>query len=329
MITKISSNKLLWLVAIVVYLWKYLLFIALLSLSVYGLYEFGGYKVVALKSAIPIGVLGTALSIFLSFRNNAAYDRWWEARKIWGGIVNYSRTFAMQVFTYISDDHLSEDEKKDIGSIQKELVYRHLAYINALRLALREQHDEYEKELMPFLSKAEITTLLSKANKPTQLNFTQASRLKVILKDNLIEDFRLYEMMHSLEEFYNLQGKAERIKKTPFPMYYDFFIKVFLFIFVFFLPISLIGIFDEISQANSININWLVIPVSTIVAFMFIVIEQTGFFTETPFENANEDVPLSGLCRTIEIDLRQMLNESDIPSPFPKRKILIDGEFLM
>ena len=134
-------------------------------------------------------------------------------------------------------------------------------------------------------------------------------------------------MMKTLGEFYNLQGKAERIKKTPFPMYYDFFIKVFVFIFVCLLPIALIGILNDISGDGSVN--WLVIPISVVVAFMFIIIEKTGSFTENPFENNNEDVPLTSLCRTIEIDLREMIHDTNIPEPIKKEKILIDGEVLM
>jgi len=126
-----------------------------------------------------------------------------------------------------------------------------------------------------------------------------------------------------------LQGKAERIKKTPFPVYYDFFIKTFLFIFLSMLPLSLLGILNEVSMSISNNVNWMVIPITVIVTFMFFIIEKTGFFTETPFENLNEDVPLSALCRTIEIDLREMLNEENIPAPFPTKNILTNGKVLM
>ncbi|WP_422859664.1 bestrophin family protein [Flagellimonas sp. S174] len=326
MITKISSNRMVWLLAIIVYLWKYLLFILLLSSTVYVLFEFKEIKGLGLKGAIPIGILGTALSIFLSFRNNSAYDRWWEARKIWGGIVNSSRTFAIQVLTYISN-HNKSSSKLGATQIQKSIIYRHIAYINALRLNLRNQQGEYHEVLKEFLTESELKKLLTFSNVPTQIIHQQSQHLKQILNDSLIEDFRLYEMMNTLAEFYNLQGKAERIKKTPFPMYYDFFIQVFVFIFVCFLPVALIGLFEEIAVDGSLN--WLVIPTTMIVSFMFIVIEKTGSFTETPFENKNEDVPLTSLCRTIEIDLREMIRDTDIPLPIQKQNILIDGEVLM
>ena len=143
MITKISSNRMVWLFAIIVYLWKYLLFILLLSSTVYILFEFIEIRGLGLKGGIPIGILGTALSIFLSFRNNSAYDRWWEARKIWGGLVNASRIFSIQVITYISNRDKDTSLEK-VTSIQKAILYRHIAYINALRLNLRNQQEKYQ-----------------------------------------------------------------------------------------------------------------------------------------------------------------------------------------
>lgn len=323
---KISSNKFLWLLGIIQFLKYRIAYYTVLVSLVYVLYYFFDFKGLGLKGAIPLGVLGTALSIFLSFRNNSGYDRWWEARKIWGGIVNYSRTFAMQVRTYISDLHTQDTHSDDdILGIHRELIYRHIAWINALRLHLRKQHDQYAEVLRPFLDPAELEELLIYANKPTQLNFTQSQRLKEVLKQNLTEDFRLYELMHSLEEFYNLQGKCERIKNTPFPMYYAFFIRTFLSIFIFMLPISLIGVFHEISLSVGQNVTWVVIPVSIIVSFMFKIIELTAYFTEDPFENRHEDTPMSALCRTIEIDLRQMLRETEVPDSWEPTPTIGDG----
>lgn len=328
MIIKISTNKLRWLFGLILSLWKELIAVVIMSGLTYFLYEFYDFKTLGLRGAIPIGVMGTALSLFLGFRNNEAYDRWWEARKIWGGIVNYSRTFAIQVLTYITQHQVEDEFKQSVKKIQQQLIYRHLAYINALRLALREQHDLYATELAALLNKNELQQLLTKANKPTQLNYNQSKQLKKVLRDDLIQDFRMYEIMQSLEEFYNLQGKCERIKKTPFPMYYDFFIKVFIVIFLMLLPVSLIGILDDVGKIVDANINWLVVPITLIVAFMFIIIEQTGRYTETPFANAHQDIAMTALCRTIEIDLREMLEEENIPLPLEPIKIFGDGEVL-
>jgi putative membrane protein len=328
MIVKLSSRKIVWIFGMVAVLWKEMLFFFTVSFGTFFLYEYFDIKALGLKGAIPLGVLGTAVSLFLSFRNNAAYDRWWEARKIWGGIVNTSRTFAIQVENYITENAVKPEQKASVEKLQTELIYRHLAFINALRLALRGQHDEYETELQQFLSKNELSEILTKANKPTQLNSNQAKAIKNALNDDLKDNFRLYEMMKTLEELYTLQGKCERINNTPFPIYYDFLIQIFLFIFVSFLPLNLIGLFDEISQSIGHNIDWLMIPVAMIVSLMFEVIERAGYYTEAPFENQNQDIPMSALCRTIEIDLREMLGETDIPKPLETIKIFGNGEIL-
>lgn len=314
MFVRIERNPIRTAIGIIAYLWKELVYTSVIATCVYLLYDFGGLRVLGLGSAIPIGVVGTALAIFLGFRNNSAYDRWWEGRKIWGGIVNISRTFGAQVMTYVTDSHVKEPSTPpDLQAIHKELIYRHIAYINALRLHLRQQHDQYETTLAPFLDEDELQALLQKRNKATQVNFNQSQRLKAILKDNLIEDFRLYEMMHTIETLYELQGKCERIKNTPFPVYYSMFTRLILYIFVLFLPLSVISSFDTLSVKLGMALTWLVIPVSVLACFVLSVIERTARTSENPFENYYGDVPMSGLCHTIEIDLREMLGETELP----------------
>lgn len=328
MIVKISDKKLVWFIGTIALLWRALIFFFVMAFGTFLLYDYYDIKALGLKGAIPLGVLGTAVSLFLSFRNSAAYDRWWEARKIWGGIVNASRTFGIQVQNYVTQNGVKLEHKNNIEKLHTQLIYRHLAYINALRLALREQHDEYESELNELLEPAELSGILAKANKPTQINNNQAKAIRAIINDDLKDNFQVIEMMKTLEELYTLQGKCERIKNTPFPIYYDAFIRIFLFIFVAFLPLNLIGLFDEISQGIDYNIDWVMIPVAMIVSLMFEIIERVGSYTETPFNNQNQDIPMSALCRTIEIDLREMLDETDIPKPFEVEKVFGNGEIL-
>lgn len=328
MIVKLSDNKLVWIFGMLVVLWREVLFVFIVSFGTYLMYYHFELKALGLKGAIPLGILGTAVSLFLSFRNNAAYDRWWEARKIWGGIVNTSRTFGIQVQTYINENTVKSEYKSTISNLHTTLIYRHLAYINALRLTLRSQKEEFKQELHELLSENELNDILAKANKPTQINNQQAKYIRSILKDELKDNFQVIEMMKTLEELYTLQGKCERINNTPFPIYYDFLIRIFLFIFVTFLPLNLIGAFDEISVSIGYNIDWLMIPVAMIVALMFEVIERAGYYTETPFKNQHQDIPMSALCRTIEIDLREMLGETDIPKPLETQKIFGNGEIL-
>lgn len=255
---------------------------------------------------LPFGVvamLATALAIFLAFRNNSAYDRWWEARKIWGGIVNSSRTFGRQVMSLTS---MSQEPSENISAFQKELIYRHIAWINALRLQLRKL--TVWDELKPLLAPTEFDWMMQRQNHATQLVHKQALRIAVGRKENLIVEARYLEILdRTLTSLYDLQGKAERIKNTPLPRQYDYFPRVFLFLFVTLLPS---GMITELEKVDS---SWMVIPLATVVSYVFYVLMRVGEFNEDPFEGRFSDTPMTALCRTIEIDMREQLGETDLP----------------
>lgn len=255
---------------------------------------------------LPFGVvamLATALAIFLAFRNNSAYDRWWEARKIWGGIVNSSRTFGRQVMTLTS---LSQEPTESVAAFQRELIYRHIAWANALRLQLRKETTW--EEIKPLLQPEEFDWAMQRQNRATQLVQKQALRIADGRKENLIIEARYLEILdETLTSLYDLQGKAERIKNTPLPRQYDYFPRVFLFLFVTLLPS---GMITELEKVNS---SWMVIPLATVVSFVFYVLMRVGEFNEDPFEGRFSDTPMTALCRTIEIDMREQLGETDLP----------------
>ena len=250
-----------------------------------------------------IAVFGTILSLFLAFKTNEAYSRWWEARTLWGQMVNSSRTFARQVLNLITLRHSqSIASAEELSKLQKELIYRHLGYINALRLALRRQ--DQREELKTFLSEEEMAALAGQTNWPTQIIQKQAARLKEIFDPAAGNDYRYIQFDNTLNDFYNIQGGCERIKNTIFPRIYSFFTTAFTWLFAFGLVFSL---FDEF--------DWQVLVVRTLVAYVFVSLEKIGRFLKDPFENRLSDTPLSALCRTIEIDLREMLGEKNIPLP--------------
>jgi ion channel-forming bestrophin family protein len=255
---------------------------------------------------LPFGVvamLATALAIFLAFRNNSAYDRWWEARKIWGGIVNSSRTFGRQVMSLTS---MSQEPPENISAFQKELIYRQIAWINVLRLQLRKLTVRDELKLL--LDPTEFDWMMQRQNHATQLVQKQALRIAVGRKENLIVEARYLEILdRTLTSLYDLQGKAERIKNTPLPRQYDYFPRVFLFLFVTLLPSGMI------TELEKIDSSWMVIPLATVVSYVFYILMRVGEFNEDPFEGRFSDTPMTALCRTIEIDLREQLGETDLP----------------
>ena len=281
---------------------------------------------------LPLSTIGIAVAFYIGFKNNAAYDRFWEARKIWGGIVNYSRTWANQVLGFVTPhSENSESDSEKIKAIQKDLIYTHIAWINALRLHLRKpnpngmkmsksvkkkltidapEDNHWRDEVFAFLKEEECHQLYNVINKPTQIIKLQGETLKKQRHETgLIEDFRHMEMMRVLEEFYNLQGKCERIKNTPFPRQYGYFSKLFTWIFIILLPFGLIGEFAKMGHAMQV----LAIPFSVLISWIFLTMETIGDSSEDPFENFINDVPMTALCRTIERDLREMLGETDLP----------------
>ncbi|TNE47712.1 MAG: hypothetical protein EP344_19485 [Bacteroidetes bacterium] len=248
--------------------------------------------------AVPISavsILGGGLAFFLAFRNNSAYDRWWEARKIWGGIVNVSRTFAGYATNF-----LAGTESEPVNSI----VHRHLAWINALRIQLREQ-DRWE-EVYKYLDEQDVEMLRPAKNKATQLIQEQIRVITALKRQNGIDGFEHTMLMGCLKEMYDLQGKAERIKKTVFPYFYQYFTRLFLWVFILFLPLALVPL-----------MGWHSLPLSVITSFVFYILERTGTATETPLDWNSSGTPMSALCRTIEIDVLQQLGQKEVPEPYP------------
>lgn len=300
---------------------------------------------------LPISLVGTAVAFILGFQNNAAYGRIWEARKIWGGIVNTSRTWGIMVDDFIStlfvnDRAMSESE---LYAIKKDLIYRHIAWMAALRHAMR-AHKNWESflknrsnvkwakamqikehtislndELDELLTTAEIQKLSKKTNKATQLIKTQSRKLKVLREKDLIDDFRHVEMENVLQTLYDLQGKSERIKNFPYPRQYATLNMMFVWIFIFLLPFGLVFEFDNIGEKLQLSYPmvsqyfvWLSVPLGAVVMWVFHTMMRIGMTGENPFEGTANDVPITTIAKGIEIDLREMLEEDKDTIPKPE-----------
>lgn len=286
------------------------------SLVVWLIFGFTQRKEMALNFT-PIGVLGSALAIFVAFRNNSAYARWWEARTLWGGIVNSSRVLARLVVTF-SDSHAHQPnyEKQRSENFKKSLIYKQIAWVNALRLQLRGQSDWHEIE--HFLTSEEFEDIRSKDHKPNHLQLLMGRQIYEAMANGTLGGFDSFQMEGQLLALANYQGGVERIKNTPLPRQYDFFTRVFVLLFAGLLPFGLLGFF---MAENLLPFSWLVIPLSVLIAGVFIVMERTGAANEDPFENKVTDVAMTSICNTIERNLREMLGERDLP----KKLEAVDG----
>ncbi|MDB5246822.1 MAG: putative rane protein [Segetibacter sp.] len=319
--------------------WKPLLFFFIYSSVVTCLYKLAGWRWLGIPFT-PIGLVGTAVAFYVGFKNNSSYERLWEARKIWGAIVNVSRTFTVYVLDYIQPagdmDHEALKEHKRI------ITYRHMAFINALRIQLRSRkvwddkgkdpfmnivtadtpfiNQNLLKEIKQFLHDDEAEYLDNKTNTVTHILRKQSEHLNYLFDKGCIHNFKHVEIGRIIKELYDHQGACERIKNYPFPRQYAFFSEVFVWILACLLPLGLVGELDKLGPA----FVWTTIPLAVIISWIFDVMEVVGDKSENPFENSVNDIPMTSICRTIEIDLREMLDEAKIPDKIqPVNRIIM------
>lgn len=282
----------------------------------------------------PISLIGIAVAFYLGFKNNSAYERLWEARKIWGGIVNASRSYTVMARDFVNNDHADPvHEEDELAAIRKSLVHRHVAWLRALALELRKikkwEHnkakdnkgrelfgstysEEKFEEIKPYLTQEDFDYVMSKGNRSSHILSIQSKHMMELRRAGVIEHFRHLQMQDLITEFYALQGKSERIKNFPFPRQYASVNYYFVVLFIILLPFGMLDVFTGLPDENWV---WLSIPFSVIGSWVFWMMELISEYSENPFEGLFNDVPISSLARGIEIDIRQMLDETDLPEP--------------
>jgi putative membrane protein len=288
---------------------------------------------------LPLSAIGVAVAFYVGFKNNQAYERLWEARKIWGAIVNSSRAWGSTVKAFVTDQFLEKDiSQEELKETIQRLIYRHIAWLYAHRSQLliptpwehinqnkhiarltRKRQKRFgvgliddnitEETLKKYLSEVEYERLILYKNTATQIIDQQSQELKEMRRKGIIEDFRHMELQKILNDFYVHQGKNERIKKFPLPRQYGSMSNVFVGIFIFLLPFGMVSEFHKLGEIGV----WLAIPFSVLVGWVYLTMELIGDYSENPFEGMGNDIPMYSLCRVIEIDLLEMLEKNDIP----------------
>ena len=243
---------------------------------------------------MPIAIptfLGTAISVILSFKLSQSYDRWWEARKIWGTIVNESRNLILQLQSFVSPGN--EDQIKKIA-------YRQIAWGYSLGQSLRGHNgtDNLDK----FIAATDIALINKHSNK--QLAILQLNTLSITeLKNNgQLDLFSQVQINNTLVNFTNAMGMAERIKNTTFPVTYRYFLHLIIYLFVITLSISL----------NEVE-NYYEVPLLLLISCAFFLLEKTATDLQDPFNNEPTDTPVTAIATSIEINIKQLLNETDMP----------------
>lgn len=302
------------------------------------LYEIAGWKWLAIPWAV-VALLGTATAFTVGFKNTQTYNRAWEARQIWGAILNSSRTWGIMCRDFF-----------DNPSVTQLLVYRHFAWLTALRYQMRERKNwensgksynaEYQKlyvipenetkleeELAKYLSPEELAFILSAKNKTVQLMSLQSKTLKQLFDNQEIDTLKFLELERMIKDFYDHQGKSERIKNFPYPRQFSSSNSYFIRLFSLLLPFGMIKEFDKLNDSMEGimkgNMVWLVIPFSMLISWFFTTLDQIGEGTENPFEGSANDIPISQMSRTIERDMREMLGETELPDALQAKNNII------
>lgn len=304
----------------------------IISLIAVLLYKVCDFKFIGIPF-LPVGTIGTAVAFYIGFKNNQAYDRLWEARRLWGGITNTSRNMAVMMIAIVPDKDFCRD-----------FLYRHIAYINVLRLQLRrtipwatsrenlhqtfvneaselEAFDDGLQKILTSNNKMQYYEVLK--NKGNTANFLlkiQVEQLTKLKREKQIDDFEHSDLVRQVNELFNLQGGCERIKTTPLFRQYSIFSRVFVNLFIVLLPFSLLKDLSTLADWSA----WLVIPFSLLISWVFFTMEQIGEFSENPFDNSVNDTPMSTICRNIEIDIKEMLGEKELPAKLqPEHNIML------
>ncbi|WP_243698908.1 bestrophin family protein [Flavobacterium sandaracinum] len=241
--------------------------------------------------AIPT-IIGTIISLLLAFKSNQAYDRWWEARIIWGSIVNDSRTLLRQIIVFYNDPDFSIQA----NDFKEKFAKRQAAWCYSLGQTLREK--DPLKPILNLLDDEELRFVKKHKHVPNAILMLHAKDLRKALHKNKINVYQQVEIDNTLTRLCDSMGKCERIKNTIFPTTYSIYIRFALCLFIMLLPFGLIAV----------N-GWLKIPLVTTIAAVFFLIEKMSIHLLDPFENRPTDTPVSAISNTVEKNLMQMVNE--------------------
>ncbi|MDV5824427.1 bestrophin family protein [Sphingobium naphthae] len=246
---------------------------------------------------LPLTIFGSALALFLGFRSNSSYQRWWEGRVLWGAMINASRNIARAARNFLPDPQARD--------LKREIVKRQIAYVNALRCQLRRQ--PIGEDVIKFLEEQDKGKALARVNAANGLLDSTGRRIDMARREGMIDTIQQTQMEAVLVDIANAQGGMERLKNTPLPVQYRFLPTIFTHIFCIALPIGLV---ETLGFATPLG--------STVAGLMFLAVLRIGDDLTDPFANTVHDVPMTAMCRTIEIDLLQAIGD---PAPEPHKPV--------
>lgn len=273
--------------------WKRLLVLLIFDCTVAIVYSVLHHKWISLNG-LPVAPLASALTIFLAFRTNAAYGRWWEARQLWGQLVNTSRALTVQFLTMLDD----EIEEPGEIPLRNTLVLHQITFAHALRCHLRRQ--TALPEVRTLLGEDTALELSVYRNLPAALVLRMGNLLRQARNEGMLDSYRWTAINENLTVLTNIQGACERIKNTPLPRQFDFLPSVLVSAFCWLLPLGLV---EDLGLMTPIA--------SVLISFTFIAADLMSREISNPFDNTIHDTPMTALSRSIELNLREQMEEID------------------
>ena len=246
-------------------------------------------------SAAPLTLLGIALSLFLGFRNNASYQRWWEARILWGQLVYESRSFTRQVMSFV-------DDKAEGGlEAQRTMVNLAIAFTHALRHRLR--NTSPWQDVDKFIPPEHYVSARQAGNLPEYILRLLGQQLKQCRQKNLTSDLMIQNMDERLTSLTVVLSACERIHNTPLPLAYTLLVHRTTYLYCFMLPFGL-----------ATSLGWVTPLVCGVIAYTFFGLDALNEEIADPFGEAANHLPLTTLSRMIERNLLEALGETDLPT---------------
>lgn len=289
------------------HIWWRTLSVTAVSVAVTLLYE----EIPTLHHAVtatPFTLVGLPLGIFLGFRNNTAYDRFWEGRKLWGALVNTSRSLTRQILTLIEAQTEGESEES-IEAFERRYVHLVIAFVHALRHHLR--NTSSGDELVELVGEEEAARVRHQENVPYAICQRLGELLLLARRRRWVNEYHVPVIEASLTSLTDIQGACERIKSTPIPYSYSVLMHRIVGVYCTLLPFGLME-----------SINWATPAVVLVISYCFFGLDAIGDELEQPFGTDINDLPLKAISRTIERNLRERLGEQLPPAHAPDGGIL-------
>ena len=267
----------------------------IIAITIYALLIAIIYNQHSIRITIPLAVpavLGTVISLLLGFRSNQASDRWWEARHIWGAVVNDSRTLARQIMSFTHHGY----DGKEVSAFRERVIRRQIAWAYSLGRHLRNENPL--SGLEKYISKNELEYITAIENTPSALTDQMGADLHLALEKGWINSYQQVELDRTISRLCESQGKCERIKNTVFPSTYSLYIHLSLMLFIGLLPFGIIEYFGFIE-----------VPLVVAISACFLLIEKMAIHLQDPFENKPTDTPVTSIASSIEKNLLQLYNK--------------------